>query len=143
MLVSFVQLQADLQFIREDVSSVEKQKQELLRARERYSVKLRMLLQGSSPHITNATPTTCNGVSMPKTESGLAMISTALKKGDGKERASSITFQKRDQPFGGSTDCISNLQGPTPSPSLAIAKKKRVLAQVCFYSWLCQFYGFV
>lgn len=123
------ELQADLQFIREDVSSVEKQKQELLRARERYSVKLRMLLQGSSPHMTNATPTTCNGVSMPKTESGLAMISTALKKGDGKERASSITFQKRDQPFGGSTDCISNLQGPTPSPSLAIAKKKRVLAQ--------------
>lgn len=126
------ELQGDLQFIKEDVSTVEKQRQELLRARERYSVKLRMLLQGSSPHSPNAdntTPSMGNAVSMRKSEAGLAVISTSSRKGDVKERASSITFQKREQPLGGSTDCISNLQGPAPSSSTAIAKKKRVLAQ--------------
>eukprot|EP00250_Pteridium_aquilinum_P012633 c20845_g1_i1 orf=359-2401(-) len=126
------ELQADLQFIKEDVSTVEKQRQELLRARERYSVKLRMLLQGSSPNLPNAavaTPSNGNAAALPKTDPGMAMISAASRKGDCKERASSITFQKRNQSFGGYADRISNLQGPTPSPSMAIAKKKRVLAQ--------------
>lgn len=124
------ELQADLQFIKEDVSSVEKQRQELLRARERYSVKLRMLLQGS-PNLVNgaiASPSNGGADAMPiKTEASALAVPM---KGDCKERVSSITFQRKEQPLGGSTDCISNLLGgPTPSPSMAIAKKKRVLAQ--------------
>ncbi|MCO5575097.1 hypothetical protein L7F22_028894 [Adiantum nelumboides] len=127
------ELQADLHFIREDVSTVEKQRQELLRARERYSVKLQMLLQGSSANLVNgatASPSTGNAITVPtKTEPGMAMAVAVPRKGDCKEKTSSITFQKRDQALGVSSDCISNFLGPVPSPSMAIAKKKRVLAQ--------------
>ncbi|KAH7306604.1 hypothetical protein KP509_22G021600 [Ceratopteris richardii] len=126
-------LQADLEYIREDVTTVEKQKQELLRARERYSVKLNMLLQCSSPSLTNRASvslSTGHACVMPvKTEPGMEPALPMSRTGDGKERPSHTAIKVKDRLVNDSKTSVSKILGPTPSPSMAIAKKKRVLAQ--------------
>ncbi|KAH7425083.1 hypothetical protein KP509_11G039000 [Ceratopteris richardii] len=119
------ELEADLRYLREDVITVQHQRQELLRARERYSVKLRIALQASSL----TTPNAGNGVGMhvEADPEGTATMAI-LRQGYGKNRASPITFNKDDQPLAKSIESVSNL-GSSISSSMAIAKKKRVLAQ--------------
>lgn len=51
-----VQIQTDLQYIKEDISSVERHRMELYRAKERYSMKLRMLMD--DPPLLSARPYT-------------------------------------------------------------------------------------
>ncbi|XP_078157539.1 transducin/WD40 repeat-like superfamily protein isoform X2 [Carex rostrata] len=50
------EIQTDLQYIKEDISSVERHKMELYRAKERYSMKLRMLMD--DPPLLSARPYT-------------------------------------------------------------------------------------
>ena len=135
------QLQADLQLIKEDVISVDKQRHELVRARERYSVKLSMMLHASNHslgHAAMAAPyaATANGVILAKNEAGMANHSTTARKDECRETMSSMTSQKRNLLFAGgpvdsNSNSNSNSQGLRASPNTVITKKKRVLAQVC------------
>jgi E3 ubiquitin-protein ligase RFWD2 len=131
------QLQADLQFIKEDVATLDKQRLELVRARERYSMKLSMLLHASNHGLAHAAmtapcTTTGNGLLPAKNEPGMDMHSVTARKDECRENMSSMTSQKRNFLFGGGPrDSFSNSQGPFVSPNSAITKKKRVLAQVC------------
>ena len=136
---SFFQLQAELQLIKEDVITVDKQRHELVRARERYSVKLSMMLHASNHslgHAAMAAPyaATANGVILAKNEPGMANHSTTARKDEFRETMSSMTSQKRNLLFAGGpvdSNSNSNSQGLLTSPNTVITKKKRVLAQVC------------
>lgn len=121
------ELQADLQFIKVDIGTVEKQRQELMRARERYSLKLHMLLHRPNPtlgHVSVETASSDGATTISKGEPGVVQ-----RKGDSRGITSSMTTQKRNEYFGGSIDSISNFQGLPPPAGLSTAKKKRVLAQ--------------
>ena len=122
---SFFQLQADLQLIKEDVITIEKKRQELVRARERYSVKLHMILNTSNPvaaHDSGGDETKV------KNESGTASSS----KEELRETIPLMTNHKRNILFGaGSVDSSSKSEEPIASQGTSITKKKKVLAQVC------------
>ena len=124
---SFFQLQADLQLIKEDVITVDKQRHELVRARERYSVKLSMMLHASNHslgHAAMAAPyaATANGVILAKNEPGMANHSTTARKDEFRETMSSMTSQKRKLLFaGGPVDSNSNSNSSSsdyPDPKL-------------------------
>ncbi|XP_010270052.1 PREDICTED: E3 ubiquitin-protein ligase COP1 [Nelumbo nucifera] len=119
------EIQNDLQYIKEDVDAVERHRIELYRARERYSVKLRML--HDDPMVMKAWPS-----SMDKHSSGLissgrsAQGGTSLgnfqNKRDLKAQASSQGFQRKDALSG------SDTQNATTQSGLA-TRKRRVHAQ--------------
>lgn len=126
------ELQADLQFIKEDITTIEKQRQELMRARERYSLKLHMLLHGPNPtlrHVAVESASSGGATPISKNEQGIATIAVTQRNGDTKGRPSSLTAQKGNGLLDGSANSMPDSQGLLPSVGLAIAKKKRVLAQ--------------
>ncbi|KAK2431165.1 protein SPA1-RELATED [Trifolium repens] len=121
------EVQTDLQFIKEDIGAVEKHRMDLYRARDRYSVKLRMLDDSGGRKSLHS--------SMDKNSSGLASSPLNLrgglssgshtKKNDGKSQISSshgIGIQRRD-PISGSDSQYINQSG------LALVRKKRVHTQ--------------
>ncbi|XP_043692045.1 E3 ubiquitin-protein ligase COP1-like [Telopea speciosissima] len=121
------EVQNDLQYIKEDISAVERHRVELYRTRERYSVQLRMLNDD-----TMATKAWSS--SMDKHGSGF--ISSAHnaqgrmgsgnfqdKKADVKAPLSSQGLQRKDA-FSG-----SDLQNVVTHSGLAVARKRRVHAQ--------------
>ncbi|KAH9624959.1 hypothetical protein KSS87_020152 [Heliosperma pusillum] len=118
------EIQADLQFIKEDISAVERHRMELYRARDRYSVKLRML--GDDP--TQKWPSTadiCGGGFSSGSRSslgGLAAGSFQNKKMDGKAQLSSHGPSRKDALSGLDSQYISH-------SGLAVMRKKRIHTQ--------------
>uniref|UniRef100_A0A803LRK4 RING-type domain-containing protein n=1 Tax=Chenopodium quinoa TaxID=63459 RepID=A0A803LRK4_CHEQI len=121
---ALLQIQNDLQYIKEDISAVERHRVELYRARDRYSVKLRMLGDDSTPKLWPSTADrSSGGVSSGSRSSlgGLATGSFQNKKMDARAQGSHGTQRK---------DALSGLDSQYISQSgLAVMRKKRIHVQ--------------
>ncbi|KAG5551681.1 hypothetical protein RHGRI_009933 [Rhododendron griersonianum] len=123
------EIQTDLQFIKEDINAVERHRIDLYRARDRYSVKLRML--ADDPTATKSWPSSIfknnnnnSGLSSSSrnAQGGMGFGNFQLKKADGKAQLSTLAPQRKDT--------ISGLGSENMSQSgLAVVRKKRVHAQ--------------
>lgn len=122
-----MQIQNDLQFIKEDINAVERHRIELYRARDRYSVKLQML--GDEPTARKSWPSlleknTSSYMSSPITARGsLSSGSLQTKRLDSRGQASPHGLQRKDARNGSDSQHINQ-------SSLAILRKKRVHEQV-------------
>ncbi|KAK9285569.1 hypothetical protein L1049_024764 [Liquidambar formosana] len=121
------EIQTDLQYIKEDVNSVERHRIELYRTRDRYSVKLRML--GDDPTATKLRPSSIDKNSYGLTSSfrnalgGMATGNFPNKKVEGKAQLSSHKLQRKDALSGSDSQNINQT-------NLAVLRKKRVQAQI-------------
>ncbi|XP_073100471.1 E3 ubiquitin-protein ligase COP1 isoform X2 [Elaeis guineensis] len=121
------EVQTDLQYIKEDINAVERHRIELYRARERYSVKLRML--SDDPVATKLWPSTVdkrNSILVSSARSSVIGMCTGNFQGKKVDMKAQISHQvnQRKEAF----------NGPDPQHSLtqsglAIARKKRVHTQ--------------
>lgn len=140
---AFDQLQGDLQFLKEDIHTVEKQQSEMLKAKEKYAMKIRML--GGSPSSRldmlaageNTTKVGATSQSRGGQGGASAPASLALSHPprQGEFRARGTTFSNFHKEMLGDRAQLSNCQCPSQStqPSLAgltVAKKRRVLQEV-------------
>lgn len=118
-------MQTDLQFIKEDISAVDKHRMELYRARDRYSVKLRMLDEsGSRKSWQSPMDKTSSGhISSPLNMRGALSSGSLPKKLDRKGQVSSHGIQRKEAVSGSDSQFLNQ-------SSLALIKKKRVHAQV-------------
>ncbi|XP_023640041.1 E3 ubiquitin-protein ligase COP1 [Capsella rubella] len=118
------EVQTDLQYIKEDINAVERHRIDLYRARDRYSVKLRML--GDDPSTRNAWP-------HEKNHSGLNSNSLSIrggnlvgnyqnKKAEGKAQGSSHGLPKKDALSGSDSQSLNQ-------STVSMARKKRIHAQ--------------
>ncbi|KAJ0986537.1 hypothetical protein J5N97_004893 [Dioscorea zingiberensis] len=121
------EVQTDLQFIKDDINAVERNRIELYRARERYSVKLRMFLD--DPVSTKLWPSVIdkqNNIPVSGARSshgGTCSGNFQSKKVDMKTHGSYQGNQRKDA-FNG-----SDPQHTLTQSGLAIARKRRVHAQ--------------
>lgn len=120
------EVQTDLQFIKEDISSVERHRMGLYRARDRYSVKLRMLGDDSSvrkpwPSSMDKNSGDLSSGSL-NARKGLATGNLQSKKVDAKSQVISHGLQRKDALSGSDSQCINQ-------SSSSVARKKRVHAQ--------------
>lgn len=125
---------------------MEKQRQELLRAKDKYALKIRMIGPSSSrPDVLAICENTNNEEATSQTrggQGGASVPSNSLLTNPHREyrgRGTSIgTFKK--EILGGDmslSKCQSDSQGLSPSPAvLVMAKKRRVVAQVKLSGWL-------
>ncbi|KAG5232018.1 hypothetical protein OIU76_005150 [Salix suchowensis] len=118
------EVRTDLRYIKEDVDAVEKHRIELYRARDRYSMKLRML--GDDLTVRKPWPSTIDKnhsgvVNSSLNARGLTTGNIPTKKMDGKAQVSSHGLQRKDT--SGGSDPQYNQSG------LSSVKKKRVQAQ--------------
>ncbi|KAL0863816.1 hypothetical protein Bca101_042934 [Brassica carinata] len=123
------EVQTDLQYIKEDINAVERHRIDLYRARDRYSVKLRML--GDDPSTRSAWP-------LDKNHSGFNSNSLSIrggnplgnfqnKKVEGKAQGSSHGMSKKDAQSGSDSQSLNQ-------STVSMARKKRIHAQVCSFS---------
>ncbi|XP_057961633.1 E3 ubiquitin-protein ligase COP1-like isoform X2 [Malania oleifera] len=119
------QIQTDLQYIKEDINAVERHRIDLYRARERYSVKLRMLVDEPAAAKTWPLPIdkcTSGIISNAHSIQGWTVSSNLQnKKPDVKAQANSQGLQKKDAYFG--SDSLVTQSGQ------AVARKRQVHAQ--------------
>lgn len=119
-------MQTDLQFIKEDISTVERHRMELSRARDRYSMKLRKAgddMKAREPWLTlmdkrNDGPTSTSLNTWGVVSAG----NFQNKKADSRSQVSTYGLYKKD-----------SLNGAEPQVNhtgLSVARKKRVHAQV-------------
>jgi E3 ubiquitin-protein ligase RFWD2 len=117
------QVQTDLQYIKEDLGSVEKHRIDLYRARDRYSVKLRMLGEDANARKPWPSFTDKSSIgfisSSPAPRGGLPAGNLQNKRGDIKAQTSSHSLQRKDA----SDSQYLNQAG------LSVARKKRVHTQ--------------
>ncbi|KAI8002007.1 E3 ubiquitin-protein ligase COP1 [Camellia lanceoleosa] len=122
------EIQTDLQYIKEDINAVERHRIDLYRAKERYSVKLRMLLD--DPSAMKAWPSLMDrrrcGIlsSIPPSPQGQCWMNegnSQNRKVDGKALVSSQMVQRKDS-YSGSDSHVTQ-------SGLAVARKRRVHAQ--------------
>ncbi|KAK4344175.1 hypothetical protein RND71_037269 [Anisodus tanguticus] len=121
------EVQNDLQYIKEDINLVERHRIDLYRARDRYSMKLRMLADdpiGKKPW-SSSTDRNFGGLfsTSRNASEGLPTGNLTYKKVDGKAQISSPGPQRKDT-------SISEMNSQHMSQSgLAVVRKKRVNAQ--------------
>ncbi|KAJ6814382.1 E3 ubiquitin-protein ligase COP1-like [Iris pallida] len=119
------EVQTDLQYIKEDINAVERHRIEMYRARERYSVKLRMLLD--DPMAAKLWPSTTdnhnNVLASSTRSSGTCSGNFQGKRVDMKLQGNFQGHQKKD--------ALSGLepQHSLTQSGLAVARKRRVHAQ--------------
>lgn len=117
--------QNDLQYIKEDLNSVERHRIDLYRARDRYSMKLRMLADdpiGKKPW-SSSTDRNFDGLFSASRNAPGAPGNLTYRKVDGKAQISSPGPQRKDT-------SISEMNSQHMSQSgLAVVRKKRVNAQ--------------
>ncbi|RZC65768.1 hypothetical protein C5167_009460 [Papaver somniferum] len=120
------ELQTDIQYIKEDINLVERQRMDLYRTRERYSVKMRM-------HMDDHAAAKARPLSIDKqssglvssgrtTQSGLGFGSLVNRKADPKPQESSQGYQKKEAMGGSDPPSVSH-------SGLAMARKRRIHAQ--------------
>ncbi|XP_009614766.1 E3 ubiquitin-protein ligase COP1-like isoform X1 [Nicotiana tomentosiformis] len=121
------EVQNDLQYIKEDINSVERHRIDLYRARDRYSMKLRMLVDdpiGKKPW-SSSTDRNFGGLfsTSRNAPGGLPTGNLTYKNVEGKAQISSPGPHRKD-------NSISELNSQHMSQSgLAVVRKKRVNAQ--------------
>lgn len=121
------EIQTDLQYIKEDISAVERHRLELYRTKERYSMKLRMLLD--EPAASKMWPSPMDkpsGLFPPNSRGPLSTSNPGglqNKKLDLKGQISHQGFQRRDV-----LTCSDPPSAPIQSGNV-IARKRRVQAQ--------------
>ncbi|KAK8466988.1 hypothetical protein PHAVU_008G214400 [Phaseolus vulgaris] len=120
------EVQTDLQFIKEDINSVEKHRMDLYRARDRYSLKLRMLddLGGRKSWHSSLDKSSSGIISSPLNLRGGLSSGSHTKKNDGKSQINShgLGVQRRDAVTGSDSQLINQ-------SGLALVRKKRVHTQ--------------
>lgn len=134
-------LQGDLQFLKEDISTVEKQRQDLLHITEKNALKIRMIAGGPSssrPDTLATNENTSKGEATSQSRGGQfgasvpSNLPPASLKRDYRGRVTSIGTYK--EMIGGDVSLSksqSELKALTPSPAvLTMAKKRRVVAQI-------------
>ncbi|XP_061373600.1 E3 ubiquitin-protein ligase COP1 isoform X3 [Gastrolobium bilobum] len=120
------EVQTDLQFIKEDISAVEKHRMDLYHARDRYSVKLRMLDDsgGRKSWHSSMDKKSSGLISGPLNPRGGLSSGSLNKKKDGKSQISSLVHGvQRKETISGSDSQYINQSG------LALVRKKRVHTQ--------------
>lgn len=129
-----LQVQTDLQFIKEDISSVEKHRLNLYRARDRYSVKLRMLDDSGGRKSWHSSMDKKNSglLSSPLNLRGGLSSGSHTKRNDGKSLITSHGhgIQRKDAISGSDSQYINQ-------SGLALVRKKRVHTQVSFLLYFC------
>ncbi|CAL1407235.1 unnamed protein product [Linum trigynum] len=118
------EIRTDLQYIKEDIDAVERHRVDLYRARDRYSMKLRMLDDPMAGKPWSSTIDRNHGSMMSSSFSsrgGMAIGDLATKKTEGKSQLSSQGFQRKDNLS--SSDIQHNQSG------LSVMRKKRVHTQ--------------
>ncbi|XP_072982430.1 E3 ubiquitin-protein ligase COP1-like isoform X1 [Typha latifolia] len=127
------EVQTDLQFIKEDISVIERHRMELHRTKERYSMKLRMHFD--DPFMAKLWPSTADkqrSLSIARTSlAGMCSGSLQCNKVDMKAQISYQGHQKRDS-FSGSEQTNTLIQS-----GAIMARKRRVHAQ---FSELQEYY---
>ncbi|KAL3686539.1 hypothetical protein R1sor_009113 [Riccia sorocarpa] len=127
------ELQADLSFLKEDIAYVERQRMELAKSKERYSMKIRMLTSGQSPkpdRLACGSSTMSGAVSLFRNGQGGASVPT-----DGPRRRvesnQRFVLSMKQEASGDSLDCdFSNSVGTgAAQTSVVLAKKRRVSQQ--------------
>ncbi|KAJ4730116.1 E3 ubiquitin-protein ligase COP1 [Melia azedarach] len=120
------EVQTDLHYIKEDVNAVERHRIELYRARDRYSVKLRMLGDDSSTRKSwlSSVEKNSSGIitGYPNARGGMSAGNLENKKVDGKAQVSSHGHQRKDSLSGSDSQCFNQ-------SGLSVVRKKRVHAQ--------------
>ncbi|KAG1327072.1 E3 ubiquitin-protein ligase COP1 [Cocos nucifera] len=121
------EVQTDLQYIKEDINAVERHRIELYRARERYSVKLRMLSDDAVA--TKLWPSTVdkhNSILVSSARSSVIGMCTGNFQGKKVDMKAQVSHQvnQRKEAFNG-----SDSQHFLTQSGLAIARKKRVHIQ--------------
>ncbi|KAA8524760.1 hypothetical protein F0562_011183 [Nyssa sinensis] len=120
------EIQTDLQYSKEDINAVERHRIELYRARDRYSVKLRML--ADDPTATKSGHSfidkNSSGLisSSRNVQGGMGMGNFQYKKVDGRSQISAPVSQRKDSFSGLESQHMSQL-------GLAVVRKKCVHAQ--------------
>ncbi|KAG0560988.1 hypothetical protein KC19_9G028300 [Ceratodon purpureus] len=134
-------LQGDLQFLKEDILTVEKQRQDLLRAKEKYALKIRMPVgepSSSRPDALAICENPSNGGATSQNRGGQGGASVPANSSpinlqrEYRGRGTSIGTYKKEMVGGGVSlsKGQSDSQGLLPSPAvLTMAKKRRVVAQ--------------
>lgn len=117
-----IEIQNDLQYIKEDINVVERHRIDLYRARERYSVKLQMHLDSSPSVKPWSSLIDKNSTGLSQCAQGATMGSFHNKQADVKTQSSSHSLQRKG--------ALSGLDSQHINQSgLAVARKKRVHAQ--------------
>lgn len=120
------EIQTDLHYIKEDINAVERHRIDLYRARDRYSVKLRMLGDDSNTRKSwlSSIDKNSSGIitSSLNARGGSSAGSLQNKKGDGKAQANSHGHQRKDSLTGSDSQCLNQ-------SGLSVVRKKRVHAQ--------------
>ncbi|TXG55428.1 hypothetical protein EZV62_020684 [Acer yangbiense] len=120
------EVQADLHYVKEDINSVERHRIELYRARDRYSVKLRILGDDTStrkPWLSSIDKNSSGLISSSlNVRGGMSAGNLESKKVDGKAQVSSHGIQKKDSLTGSDSQCFNQ-------SSVSVVRKKRVHAQ--------------
>ncbi|KAL5729877.1 RING-type E3 ubiquitin transferase [Ranunculus cassubicifolius] len=120
------EIQKDLQYIKVDIGSVERHRMELYRTRERYSLKLRMLLD--EPVATKGWPSSIDKQSSGlmssarSSQGGIGSSNFKNKKNDVKTSFSSQGHQRKDAFSGSDPQSVSQ-------SGLAVARKRRIHTQ--------------
>ncbi|XP_068668126.1 E3 ubiquitin-protein ligase COP1 isoform X1 [Aristolochia californica] len=121
------EVQSDLRYIKEDINSVERHRIELYHAKERYSVKLRMLADDPmAPKVRSSSLDKHNTGFIAGTravQGGTCSNSSQGKKIDTKVQGNSQGYQRKDGLSG------SDPQNAISQSGLAVARKRRVHAQ--------------
>ncbi|KAL6633462.1 hypothetical protein ACP70R_026133 [Stipagrostis hirtigluma subsp. patula] len=121
------EIQTDLQYIKEDISAVERHRLELYRTKERYSMKLRMLLDDpAAPKMWSSPVDKANSLFLPNSRAPLSAScpgSLQNKKLDLKAQVSHQGFQRRD-----ALTCSDRPSSPIQSGNV-MARKRRVQQQ--------------
>ncbi|KAJ0112815.1 hypothetical protein Patl1_01935 [Pistacia atlantica] len=120
------EVQTDLHYIKEDINAVERHRIDLYRARDKYSIKLRMLGDDSTarkPWLSSIDKNS-GGLSSSSLHMRGGMPSGNLqqKKVDGKAQVSSHGLQRKDSPTRSDSQCFNQ-------SGLSVIRKKRVHAQ--------------
>ncbi|KAJ0054632.1 hypothetical protein Pint_01951 [Pistacia integerrima] len=120
------EVQTDLHYIKEDINAVERHRIDLYRARDKYSIKLRMLGDDSTarkPWLSSIDKNS-GGLSSSSLHMRGGMPSGNLqqKKVDGKAQVSSYGLQRKDSLTGSDSQCFNQ-------SGLSVVRKKRVHAQ--------------
>lgn len=123
---------------------MEKQRQDLLRAKEKYALKVRMLAGGPSSSILAICENLGNGgaTSQNRGGQGGALVPAnsppVTLQREYRGRGTSIGTYKKEMvgPGVSLSKCLSDSQGLSPSPAvLTMEKKRRVVAQVKLSRW--------
>lgn len=119
-----LQIYSDLNYIKDDINAVERYRTELYRAKERFSVKLRLVNNDPIARKAWALLTDKHGSdTICSPHYMLGQMGTQNQKADVKAQASSQALQNLDACSG------SDLHSVAPS-ALAVARKRRVHSQV-------------